>query len=134
MKSQLRQWGPQRALNGRYGSDIHPCVNEHFVGPPDLSGPMISTLRLIATPNNPIGSYKTLPATHPPTYPTYTTPLPPIHPLIHAICDITIVVKKLLKNPAVLASYYSKQKKPRVQHKGEANQKQQLSDYEYIAT
>ena len=26
IKSQLRQYGPWRALDGRYGSDIHPCV------------------------------------------------------------------------------------------------------------
>ena len=34
------------------------------------------------------------------------TPLPPAHPLIHAIRDITVVVKKVAQNPAVLASYY----------------------------
>ena len=28
VKSQLRQWDPWRALDGRYGSDIHPCVGE----------------------------------------------------------------------------------------------------------
>ena len=28
VKLQLRQWGPWRALDGRYGSDIHPCVSE----------------------------------------------------------------------------------------------------------
>ena len=37
--------------------------------------------------------------------PTHPTPLPPTHPLIHAICDITVVVKKVAQNPAVLASY-----------------------------
>ena len=35
--------------------------------------------------------------THPP--PTYHP-----HPLIHAICDITVAVKKIAQNPAVLAS------------------------------
>ena len=30
--------------------------------------------------------------------PTYPRPLPPTHPLIHAICDITVAVKKLRKN------------------------------------
>ena len=29
---------------------------------------------------------------------------PPIHPLIHAIPDITVAVKKVAQNPAVLAS------------------------------
>ena len=28
MKPRLRQWDPWRALDGRYGSDIHPCVSE----------------------------------------------------------------------------------------------------------
>ena len=28
VKSRLRQWDPWRALDGRYGSDIHPCVSE----------------------------------------------------------------------------------------------------------
>ena len=28
VKSRLRQWDPWRALDGRYGSDIHPCVGE----------------------------------------------------------------------------------------------------------
>ena len=32
------------------------------------------------------------------------TPLPPTHPLIHAIPDITATVKKVAQNPAVLAS------------------------------
>ena len=31
-------------------------------------------------------------------------PLPPTHPLIHAIPDITATVKKVAQNPAVLAS------------------------------
>ena len=33
-------------------------------------------------------------------------PTRPAHPLIHAIRDITVVVKKVAQNPAVLASYY----------------------------
>ena len=36
--------------------------------------------------------------THPPA------PLPPTQPLIHAICDITVTVKKVAQKPAVLAS------------------------------
>ena len=28
VKSRLRQWDSWRALDGRYGSDIHPCVSE----------------------------------------------------------------------------------------------------------
>ena len=36
-----------------------------------------------------------------PTHPCH--PLPPSHPLIRAICDITVTVKKVAHNPAVLA-------------------------------
>ena len=28
VKPRLRQWDPWRELDGRYGSDIHPCVGE----------------------------------------------------------------------------------------------------------
>ena len=28
VKPRLRQWDPWRALDGKYGSDIHPCVGE----------------------------------------------------------------------------------------------------------
>ena len=28
VKPRLRQWDPWRALDGRHGSDIHPCVSE----------------------------------------------------------------------------------------------------------
>ena len=42
-----------------------------------------------------------------PTCPFHLShPLSPAHPLIHAIHDITVVVKKVAQNPAVLASYY----------------------------
>ena len=37
-----------------------------------------------------------------PTHPRH--PPPPAHPLIHAICDITVTVKKFAQKPAVLAS------------------------------
>ena len=41
-----------------------------------------------------------------PTCPSTPRTLLPAHPLIRAICDITVVVKKVAQNPAVLASYY----------------------------
>ena len=43
---------------------------------------------------------------HPPAPlpPTPVTPLPPAHPLIHAICDVTVTVKKVVQKRAVLAS------------------------------
>ena len=44
--------------------------------------------------HSPVGRCNPPPASHPP------------HPLIHAIHDITVVVKKVAQNPAVLASYY----------------------------
>ena len=37
-----------------------------------------------------------------PTHPA--TPIPPAHPFIRAICDITVTVKKVTQNPAVLAN------------------------------
>ena len=42
--------------------------------------------------------------THLQRHTTATTPLPPTHPLICAICDITVAVKEVAENPAVLAS------------------------------
>ena len=36
--------------------------------------------------------------------PTPPRPPPTPHPLIHAICDITVTVKKVAQKPAVLAS------------------------------
>ena len=38
----------------------------------------------------------------PPSHPRHFTPTRP--PLIHAICDITVTVKKVSQKPAVLAS------------------------------
>ena len=38
--------------------------------------------------------------------PTHPTPLPLTHPFIRAIQDISVVVKKVTQNPAMLASYY----------------------------
>ena len=68
----------------------------------------------MATPNGPVGGFGPPPAsgppapsTHPPNpLPPPTSHPPPPHPLIHAIRDITVVVKKVAQNPAVLASYY----------------------------
>ena len=42
-------------------------------------------------------------ASHPP--PPLPVSLPPAHPVICTICDITVAVKKVAQNPAVLASY-----------------------------
>ena len=36
--------------------------------------------------------------------PTHSCHTPTHHPLIHAICDITVAVKKVAQKPAVLAS------------------------------
>ena len=77
VKSRLRQWDPWRALDGRHGSDIHPCVSETSVKVlqsclglwPALHG-------LIATPNSPIGGFNPPPASHPPTPPPPGRPSP----------------------------------------------------------
>ena len=99
VKSRLRQWDPWRGLDERYGSDIHPCVGETSLKAlQSCLGLWLALLRLIATPNSPIGKYNPPPASHPPS--------PPTHPLIRAIRDITVVVKKVAQNPAVLARYY----------------------------
>ena len=42
VKSRLSQWGPWRALDGRYGSDIHSCISKMSLGL-SRSGPMTST-------------------------------------------------------------------------------------------
>ena len=43
VKSRLGQWGSWRALDGTYGSDIHPVLVRHLLCPLGLSGYMIST-------------------------------------------------------------------------------------------
>ena len=59
VKLRLRQWDPWRVLDGRYGSDIHPCVGETSLKALQscLGLRMTSTFGLIATPNSPIGRY-----------------------------------------------------------------------------
>ena len=102
VKSRLRQWDPWRALGGRHGSGIHPCIGETSLKAHQSCLDLWpALLGHIATPNGPVGAFNPPPASHPPPPPT-----PPTHPLIHAICDITVVVKKVAQNPAVLASYY----------------------------
>ena len=65
---------------------------------------IIVLLGLIATPNSPIGRYNPPPASQPPPPPIPPPPIrPPTHPLIRAIRDNTVVVKKVAQNPAVLA-------------------------------
>ena len=55
VKSWLRQWGPWRALNGRYGSNIHLCVSEVSLKPLQAYlGLWLVVLGLIASPNSPI--------------------------------------------------------------------------------
>ena len=99
VKSRLRQWDPWRALDGRHGSGIHPCI---AIGETSLKahqsclGLWPALLGHIATPNGPVGGFNLPPASHPPP--------PPMHPLIHAIRDITVVVKKVAQNPAVHVS------------------------------
>ena len=68
VKSRLRQWGPWRALDGRYGSDIHPCVGEATIKALQAClGLWLVVLGHIATPNSLIGRCNPPPATHPPT-------------------------------------------------------------------
>ena len=103
VKSPLRQCGPWRTLYGRYGSDIHPCdikmslrpsrvvwaYEQHFLDSQIFQTVLLEGVTCLRLPTFPH---------HPPH------PLPPAHPLIFAISDITVVVKKVAQNSAVLAS------------------------------
>ena len=71
-----------------------PVLVRHLLGPPGLSWPMTSTSWIHRHSNQ-----------------SQPTPFPlPTHPLIHAIHDITVVVKKLLKIQQcyTVASYFMK--------------------------
>ena len=69
--------------------------------------PFLKTQHHCLCPN---GRCNLLSASHPPPPPLHPPPihphhpLPPTHPLIHAIPDITATVKKVAQNPAVLVS------------------------------
>ena len=105
VKSRMRQWDPWRALDGWNGFDIHPCYCKTSLKAlqsclglwPVLLGLMLfqtdlmEGLTCLRLPTCPF---------HPPH------PLPSAHPLIGAIRDNTMVVKKVAQNPAVLSRYY----------------------------
>ena len=81
---------------GSMGLIFIPVLVRCLLGPLGLSGLMMtSTLELIDAPNSPTGRYNPPLAANLPHHSPH--PLSPAHPLIHAICDITVVVKKLLK-------------------------------------
>ena len=103
----LRQWGPWRPLDGRYGADIHLCVGEMSLKAlQSCLGLWLALLALIATPNSQIGWCNLPAASHssPPLTPTPSHPPTPLY--VQAVIHITVVVKKVAQNPAVLASYY----------------------------
>ena len=104
VKSRLRQWDPWRALDGRYGSDIHPCIGETSLKALQLClGLWLALLGHIATPNGPIGGLTHLRL---PTRPLHLPhPLPPT-PLYMQSVILQQLWKKVAQNPAVLASYY----------------------------
>ena len=75
VKSWLRQWDPWRALDGRCGSGIHPCVGETSLKAlQSCLGLWLTLLGLIATPNGPIGWCNPPPASHPPHSPPTRSP------------------------------------------------------------
>ena len=75
VKSRLRQWDPWRALDGRCGSDIHPCVGETSLKAlQSCLGLWLALLGLIATPSGPVGQCGPPPASHPPPPPTRPPP------------------------------------------------------------
>ena len=78
VKSRLRQWSPWRTLDGRYGSDIHPCVGETSLKAlQSCLSLWLALLGLIATPNSPTGWYNLPLASHPPLPPTSPSSHPP---------------------------------------------------------
>ena len=77
VKSWLRQWDLWRALDGRYGSDIHPCVGETSLKAfQSCLGLWLALLGLIATPNSPIGRYNYITRLRLPIRPLYPPPTP----------------------------------------------------------
>ena len=73
-----------------------PVLMRRLLGPPSLSGRMTGTFWTEMFQTILLKGI------------THVRPmLPPIHPLIHAICDITVrSCEKVAQNPVVLASYY----------------------------
>ena len=80
------------------GLKFTPVVVRGLLGPLCMLGPIAGILGFIASPNSSNGGFNLHPAAH---YPPH--PLSPTHPFIHATCDITVVVKNIAQNPAVLA-------------------------------
>ena len=96
---QLRQYDPWRALHGRRGCGIDPSGNETSLRPSKHVGVYcwhFLDSKLIQTILTESLTHLQL-STHP-------TPLPPSYPLVHTTRDITVVMKKVVENPAVLAS------------------------------
>ena len=90
VKSRLRQWDPWRALDGRCGSDIHPCVGETSLKAlQSCLGLWLALLGLIATPNSPVGRCNPPPASHPPLSPTHPSHPPPYtcNPWYYSGCE-----------------------------------------------
>ena len=78
---------------GGMGLIFTPVLVRHLLGPLGLSGPMTSTFRTHRYPQTVLLEG--------------TTHLRlPTRSLVHAIHDITVVLKEVAQNPAVLASYY----------------------------
>ena len=91
VKSRLRQWDPWRALDGRHGSDIHPCIGETSLkARQSCLGLWLALLGHIATPNSPVGGFNPPPAFHPP-------PSHPPNPLYMQSMILQWLWKKLLK-------------------------------------
>ena len=102
VKSQLRQWGPWRELDGRYGmvyvSDTHPCVSETSLRPSRLV--WAYDLHFLYSYNLQTVQMEAVTCLWLPTHSHHSPhPLPPTQSFIHAIdlwyysgCE-----KKLLK-------------------------------------
>ena len=78
VKSRPRQWDPWRALDGRHGSDIHPCIGETSLkAHQSCLGLWPALLGHIATPNSQVGGLTHLRL---PTHPLHPPHPPPTRP------------------------------------------------------
>ena len=80
---------------------ISPYISETSLRPTRLVWAYSPALLVLIEPPNSLDR-----SCNPPSTPHLPHPFPPTNLLTCAICDITVVMKKVAQNPAVLASYY----------------------------
>ena len=97
----MRQWDQWGHYIEGMGVIFIPLVVRYLLSPLSVFEPMIflALLALIASPNTHNRGFNLPSAAHIPSPPSL-----PAHALILVMCDITVDVKKVTQNPAVLAS------------------------------